>query len=364
MTEDRAPLQRFDVAIVGAGPAGTAAALQIRSLPAAKGARVCLIDACRFPRPKPCGGGITARTEELLACLGVRVTVPFVAVSEVRFVTPAQTDTSSGTALFKVVRREEFDAALVREAQDRGIDLLAGDAVRRLHSDEEGVSIELASGATVRASIVIGADGANSVVRRCLVPRQVRVEPFVALEVLTPGHDRDGRATFDFRTLLDGIRGYLWDFPSLVDGKPFMNRGIASIGEVPHGTLREAFAAALASRSVALHDRDIEGAWAPVYDPTREQSAPRVLLAGDAVGIDPWLGEGISSAIGTGIVAAHVAATGLDTGAVGFAEYRDRIAASTVGERLRANRAMAERFYGAASPSRSRSDESAQRVHA
>jgi len=116
--------------------------------------------------------------------------------------------------------------------------------------------------------------------------------------------------------------------------------------EVPQSTLRTVFGEVLRARGVELRDEDLEGAWAPVYDPEREQSAPRVLLAGDAVGIDPWLGEGISSAIGTGIVAGHFASAALETGAFGFEEYRSRIVTSTVGEALRANREMASRFYG------------------
>lgn len=345
-------MEKYDIAIVGAGPAGVAASLQVRALPAGRHARVCLIDRVRFPRPKLCGGGLTARTEELLACLGVRVTVPFVPVDEVRFVTPTETSTRTGTALFKVVRREEFDASLVQEAVNRDVELLVGDAVRRFRSDENGITIELESGQCILASIVIGADGANSVVRRCLVPRRVRVAPFVALEVLTPGHDERGRhATFDFRTIADGVRGYSWDFPSLVEGEPFMNRGIASIGEVPRTTLREMFAKVLRHRGVELYDENLEGAWAPVYDPEREQSAPRVLLAGDAVGIDPWLGEGISSAIGTGILAGHVAAAAAETGQVGFEDYPMRLSRSSVGEVLQRNLDMAQRVYGPVSSS-------------
>ncbi len=342
-------VERFDIAIVGAGPAGVAAALQIRALAAGREARVCLLDRAVFPRPKLCGGGITARTEQLLACLGVALDVPYVRVSEVRFLMPGESATRTGAALFKVVRREEFDAFLLGKALDRGVESKSGDAVRQLRVDDEGVLLTLASGAVLRAAIVIGADGANSTVRRCLVPRKVRVEPFVALEILTPGHDPAARATFDFRTLAEGVRGYAWDFPSLVGGRPFMNRGIASIGEVPRGTLREVFRRVLRARGVECMDTDIEGAWAPLYHPEREQSAPRVLLAGDAVGIDPWLGEGISSAIGTGILAGHLAAAALESGAFGFEDYRERIAASTVGRALRANLTMASRFYGSGS---------------
>jgi flavin-dependent dehydrogenase len=340
-------IEHVDIAIVGAGPAGTAAALQVAALPEGRRARVALIDAAFFPRPKLCGGGITARTEELLASLGVEGSVPAVDIHEVRFVFRDRTESQTGSPSFRVIRRDEFDAMLVEEACRRGAILMPGDAVRSLSTRGDAVVVELASGRMLQASIVIGADGANSIVRRRLVPESVHAAPFIALEVLTPGHDPGAsqRAIFDFRSIQTGIRGYTWDFPSMIDGREITNRGICAIGEVPQRTLKHAFSEALAMRGIDLEACKLEGAWAPVYDPRRVQSSPRVLLAGDAVGIDPWLGEGISSAIGSGIIAGHMAVRALATGEVEFADYRERILRSTVGQGLLRNLLIAQSFY-------------------
>lgn len=343
-----------DVLIVGAGPAGCAAALQLLALRPGRGDRIALVDGAVFPRPKLCGGGITPRTEELLASLGVEVAVPSVDVEEMRFLLPERTILERGPRLFRVVRRERFDAALVDEASRRGAELRCGFPVQRLEATPAGIAVRLASGEMLEASVVVGADGANSVVRRDLVPAGAQAEPFVALEILTPGHGADpARATFDFRPGTQGVRGYAWDFPSIIDGEPFMNRGIASIGPTPGIVLKDVFRSVLRDRRLCLDDHPLQGAWAPVYDPRREQSAPRVLLAGDAVGIDPWLGEGISSAIGTGIIAGHFAARALEDGDVGFADYGQRIASSTVGQHLLRNARLAAGFYGEVTASRS-----------
>ena len=93
------------------------------------------------------------------------------------------------------------------------------------------------------------------------------------------------------------------------------------------------------------------GATIPMYDPTLPQSAPHVVLAGDAVGVDPWLGEGISVAIGTGMVAAHATIDAFSRRDFSFREHRRRLRGSAVGEQLRRNRVFARSFYQA--PARS-----------
>ena len=71
------------------------------------------------------------------------------------------------------------------------------------------------------------------------------------------------------------------------------------------------------------------------------------MLAGDAVGVDPWLGEGISVAIGTGMLAAHATIEAFEREDFSFRNHRTRVAGSALGLELRRNRLMARRFYRA-----------------
>ena len=339
----------YDVVIVGGGPAGSTAAIRLKQNNAAL--RVLLVDAAVFPREKLCGGGIVRQTDRLLGFLGLRINVPSVSIDTIQFAYPGGGSTQRGPKLFRVVRREDFDHALFKEAQARQVETLEDTRVRGLLRRADGIHLQAGSRA-LRAQVVIGADGARSVVRRTLVASQ-HSSRFVALETLTgiPGcrsaEAIAGTARCDFRSGAHGLRGYYWEFPSIRRGEPTMNRGLGGEAWPDNVSLKSLFATHLRERDVVLGNDDLQGATAPLYHPASPQSAERVVLAGDAVGIDPWFGEGISVAVGTGMLAAHAATEALTSGDFTFPRYRQRVADSATGWMLRKNRATARAFYRA-----------------
>jgi geranylgeranyl reductase family protein len=352
-------LQRsFDVIIVGGGPAGAAAALQLAMYGPETVRRTLLLEAKAFPREKPCGGGLVSESERFLEHLGVstpNLGVPSVPIEEIRFEYSGGHSVVRSRRFFHVVHRREFDAALLRAVDSRGIEVRDGEPAVQFERHKEGINVRTESGASLDARIVIGADGARSPVRRALVG-SVRCERFVALEALTPGHDVASgvgprTAVFDFRPAAAGLWGYAWHFPSFRDGEGWMNRGLAARVRSSEGPLLKLFAGTLSRRGIELEPGSIQGAGAACYDPGRPQGAERVLLAGDAVGIDPWFGEGISVALGTGILAAHAAAAALKSGRFDFAGHARRIRESAVGWSLERKRRVAELFYPAATVS-------------
>lgn len=343
----------YDIVIAGAGPAGSAAAIQIANLNPDLARRTLVLEKAVFPRPKLCAGGLTTHADALLAQLNVCVNVPSFPIHAIGFVFNDISFTVPWRNVFRVVRREEFDLALARQAEQRGVEIREGDPLTSISPGKDGVEIQTQSG-TLRAKILIGADGANSSVRQKLgLVRADRISRL--LEILTPidalgtpeytGHT----AVFDFTPIASGVQGYYWDFPSLKQGVPTMNRGLFD-SRVHRGkpmvNLKPLFAERLAGRHVELASVHLQGHPERWFDAGAKHSSRRIVLAGDAAGTEPLLGEGISHALDFGRMAANAVALALAREKWDFDAYERQIAWSALGRRLRFKRLVAQIVYG------------------
>ena len=109
-----------------------------------------------------------------------------------------------------------------------------------------------------------------------------------------------GIAVFDFSPMQTGLQGYYWDFPSLVNGQPVMNRGVFDSRIRPERkrvSLPETLRGQMRQRQRRLNEYPLKGHPIHWFDRQGQFARERILLAGDAAGADPLLGEGIS---GTG----------------------------------------------------------------
>ena len=166
---------RDQIAIVGGGPAGSRAAYAL----ALRGVPVTIFDASH-PREKPCGGGVTGRALALVADAIDPASFPNTVIRSARFTqTPARgvgvrgrswgPESSVGVELagdaLVVASRTSFDAAMLAAAERAGARLVRS-RVTDLSVDPAGVILTTADGGSHAASYLVGADGANSLVRR------------------------------------------------------------------------------------------------------------------------------------------------------------------------------------------------------
>jgi len=273
--------------------------------------------------------------------------VPHVTVHRARVTTPSAALTHEDRDLCDVVRRSEFDAALAAACRARGIAVREEADVIDAIRAADGVRLETARGA-LHARLVIGADGSGSLIRRRLVDGTRAGIARAVMADVPLAHTRwDGfgeeRYDFDFRILRRGLRGYLWAFPCLIGGEPHANIGAYSL--TPVGAELDS---ALSDYLRELTDAVPRRCAFPIhwYRPGARIAAPHAWLVGDAAGVDPLMGEGISLALEYGSLAAAIAVAALRTGDYSGADYQRAIDSSWLGAKLRRLHLATRLFYG------------------
>ena len=336
-----------DVAVIGAGPAGAWAAYTL----ARRGARVTLIDASH-PREKPCGGGVTSRALALVRGAIDVSQLPARAIRSARFldsvrdasavVDLAEIDgipRSDATPGLVVASRADFDGRLVGAAREAGVELLAA-RVTDIVDDNRGFRIETTGGSR-RVSRVIGADGANSLVRRRLARPFGRHQ----LSIATGYFARGVTSTEIVIELIADPPGYIWSFP-----RPnHLAIGICAQSDagVTAATLRARALAWINRTTIAPGARLDAYSW-PIPSLAACDFDSLVIggrgwcLAGDAAGlVDPITREGIFFALLSGQWAADALAS---DDAAAEARYAERVRDEIGSELARAARFKAGFF--------------------
>jgi len=339
-------MERRDLVIVGGGPAGTATAIALARRAPDLAARTVLLDRAAFPRDKTCAGGLIPHTIEILRELGVELTVPSVRVDQAVVDVAGERIEIDSPACCWVIRRRDFDAMLLAAARARGVEVRESVKLLDARRDDGGIRLETSAG-PLWTRAVVGADGSGSLVRRSLVSRD---EGWVARALMCDVPIADDQAParfeFDFRAVLDGLAGYVWSFPCLIAGRPHWNVGAYSLARRGEG---ERLARLVDERAAAP---DVPRKAHPIrlYRRGLPLSAPGVLLAGDAAGVDPLLGEGISFALQFGQLAASSLVDGFARNDLRFGAYDKAVARSAMGRKLRRLGFAARLMYGPAGP--------------
>lgn len=323
----------YDLIVVGAGPGGATAA----ALAARRGLRVLLVDHARFPRDKVCGDAISGKSLEVLRELGIiqrvasAASVPswgvlFSGPGGAEVAIPFAPNGSIEEPPGFVCAREIYDELLVRRASELGAEVREGCAVEGLVREGSSVrGVVLQNGATdkeIRAPLVVGADGAYSVVARSLGLQQLDEDHYYAgVRAYYEGLDGFRPGNFiELHFVDEAIPGYFWIFP-MADGRANVGLGTLSSRIKKHGLrLKEVLEATIESPRFrerfagARRVGKVTGWGMPLGSAPRPLSGDGWMLVGDAASlIDPFTGEGIGNAMLSGSIAARVAAEALRT---------------------------------------------------
>jgi geranylgeranyl reductase family protein len=293
----------WDVAVIGAGPAGLAAA----SAAAAAGARTVVLERAEHPRYKTCGGGLIGASR---AAAGGLIEVP--ARDEIRSVTMTlrggqEFTRSHGEPLLEMVVREEFDAALLKRAESDGAQLRQRVQVRAVEQGDGHATARLADGTEVTARVIIGADGSSGITARHVGARFDQVDLGLEQEIEVPetvSRQWAGRVLLDWGKIPSS---YGWVFPK---GDRLTVGVIAARGqgEATKAYLRE-FVARLGLEGLETVQDSGHLTRCRADDSPLRKGA--VIVAGDAAGLlEPWTREGISFALRSGTLAGQHAAAG------------------------------------------------------
>jgi geranylgeranyl reductase family protein len=328
MTASAPVADEAEIAVVGAGPAGSIAAFTL----AERGHDVILIDKCSFPRDKACGDGLTSSAVAFLYKLGLEeVLAGAQPIDSVRVFVDwrerESTTTSAGSPDRShkscCIPRKQLDHALVELACAAGARLVHGYVTQPLRSNGSVVGVELTPGAgrlMIHARHVIAADGATSRLRRQLSGQFPRPRTFAYAVRRYVRSDRPFTPSFEiYAPLPDGVMnyGYGWVFPV---GERVANVGLGYLGThgLPHprsiNELLDSFLMALqryqGDRLGNLDPigRAIGGAFGGDFAAERCQLEGVIFLGDAGQTTDPITGEGIDQAMRS----AHTGALTLD----------------------------------------------------
>ena len=308
-------MPRYDVIVVGAGPAGSTTAYRL----ARAGARVYLVDRARFPRDKPCGGGLTLRAVRELPFSVEPVVEDRVHTLELGFRYGRRWSRDAEEPLILMTQRRRLDAYLVEQAVEAGAEFRDGAKVTAVDPDG-AVALE---GERLEAEVVVGADGANGITARSA--GHPPHEHGVALEG-NVDYEHAARERFGGRAVVElGAvpGGYAWVFPK----GDHVNVGVGgwqSEGPRLRERLREL---CVAFGVVEANVHDLRGHRLPMRGATRRPVKKRVLLVGDAAGlVDPLSGDGMYEAFVSGRLAADAALELLEGEASDLEQYAGRFA--------------------------------------
>ena len=277
-------MRHYDVVIIGGGPAGSSLAFLLKK----QGVSCCIVEKAVFPRDKLCGGLLTEKTVSTINRIYGDIGFPHERISKTvsLFCENKKLSTVTTQSVFYLVERKAFDDYLLMQFKNNAGEVFEGESIHNIAQSEH--IVELQSGLSIQYSVLVGADGANSYVRRLIAP-QYRPNAICVETSITSNSISDEICVF----FTDGPSGYGWCFPK----SDYFTVGMG--GDVKYNRdIRDTFSqfAEMIGKPISKHS--IRGAMVPFGKYVKRPFCEDVLLVGDAAGlVDPITGEGLYFAL-------------------------------------------------------------------
>ncbi|MGD0951740.1 MAG: geranylgeranyl reductase family protein [Methanotrichaceae archaeon] len=325
----------YDLIIAGAGPAGSSAAREAGKA----GMNVLLIDKDRFPRYKPCGGGLSERALFYLDfSLPENICERSITGARIRF-GDRVIDRHKDYRLTVTLTRSIFDDFLLKKAQEIGVHVATGKKVLDFREDSEKVEVR-AGDETYRSKYLIVAAGSQNRLKERVRDRDGKDRYGICMVTEVPEKNdaidaRLGNALeFHFGV---ARMGYGWIFPH--DG--YYSVGIGGMAKDMSNPRRSMIG--FLRKNGFAGSYKLRGHLIPFGGITRPVASPRVLLSGDSAGfVDSFTGEGIAYAIKSGQNAAQTVADKLEDDDLDLAESYQQRCKKDFGDDLKYSLIMAK----------------------
>ncbi|MEW6552670.1 MAG: NAD(P)/FAD-dependent oxidoreductase [Actinomycetota bacterium] len=328
---------RYKIAIVGGGPAGSLTAISLCKARPELAGDILLLEARDMPREKVCGGGVAGRVVDRLDSLGISLKkIPAVRITGMRIM---YCEREASSVLYGngscVVRRSALDSLLLETAKECGVEVRTGAPARGAYRERDGIVLLGGDGSRYRSRVLVGADGVNGK-SRTWFGLPARHERTLLLQTdfrrIESDHFLDSSLIMDYTAVMYGIPGYVWVFPSVdEEGAPVFNAGITGL---PYrngvtATLKSVF------EEIIRNHPHVHGL-APgafkyrsyperVFSPLQVNARDGVIFVGEQLGVDPMTGEGLGVCADSSACAADEIIHAMDTGDYSCGGYSSRL---------------------------------------
>ncbi|MFA4886125.1 MAG: geranylgeranyl reductase family protein [Desulfotomaculaceae bacterium] len=285
---------KYDVIVVGGGPAGAITARDCARL----GLKTVILEKEQMPRCKPCAGGVTSAAAGLLDIPIPEDIIEASCTSLRSFYELKSMAVHTKEEFMVVVSRDSFDFWLVNQALKSGADLKQGAKVTSFDIDASGVTVRTEA-AIYSGKLLVGADGVNSIISKKVRGPFKKSELAFCVCADIPAGDQNVHATREIEIHYGPLpMSYSWVFPKRNSLSVGVGGWISEISSIKD-TLSHFM------NKIGIKNREIKGHSIPLGGYRRPAAGERIILVGDAAGYaDPFTGEGIRYAIASGRLAA------------------------------------------------------------